>query len=91
MGDFKRITNEMGELYEKKNKDYGNTFTKGYEEYGMIMPLIRIEDKFNRFKQLTVNDEIMIKTESLRDTLIDLANYTVMTIMELDKKEGEYE
>lgn len=86
MSEFKRVISEMEELYENKNKDYGDIFTKGYKEYGMIMPLIRIEDKFNRFKQITTNNETMVKSESVRDTLIDLANYTVMTIVELDKE-----
>ena len=51
----------------------------------MAMPRIRLGDKLNRFKQLTRNpDAQAVRNESIRDTLIDLANYAIMTIMELE-------
>ena len=66
--DFIKVTSEMLQLYERKNKDYGDTFNKGYKTYGMIMPLIRLEDKFNRFKTLTMSSEQMVKDENISDT-----------------------
>ena len=31
---FKKITEEMANLYSKKNANYGNSFTKIYEDLG---------------------------------------------------------
>ena len=82
----REICDEIHELYEIKNHDYGDSFGKGFREYGLIMPVIRLEDKLNRLKQL-VNKEGLVKDESVDDTLIDLANYAIMTILEM--REGE--
>ena len=32
---FEKITTEMYNLYEIKNKNYGNSFSKQFEEYGL--------------------------------------------------------
>lgn len=86
---FSDVTNQMANLYELKNKNYGNSFSKSYEEYGLTMVCIRLEDKLRRLKSLTMQgEEANSDDESIRDTLIDLANYSVMAIMELDN-EGE--
>lgn len=71
----------MNETYEKKNNDYGDSFSKSYREYGMTMSCIRLEDKLNRLKSLIKNEQ-MVMDESVEDTLIDLANYAIMTIIE---------
>ena len=81
------IVSEMNKLYERKNKDYGDSFHMLFLEEGMAMARIRLSDKLNRFKTLTKSDSQEVKDESIRDTLIDLANYAIMTIMEIDRKE----
>lgn len=85
----RKICAELTALYEKKNHDYGDSFHKSYLEYGMVMPLIRLEDKLNRLKSLTMRDEAKVTDESIRDTLMDLANYSIMTAMELEGDENE--
>lgn len=75
---------ELNTLYVQKNADYGDSFHKTYLEEGMAMPRIRLSDKLERFKKLTRSNEMHIKDESIRDTLIDLANYAIMTVMEMD-------
>lgn len=81
----KQICSFLTELYEKKNKDYDDSFGKSYKEYGMAMPCIRLEDKLNRLKALTVkNQNQEVLDESIMDTLYDLANYSIMTIIERD-------
>lgn len=82
MSNFKEITEEMLLLYERKNADYGDSFSKSFKEFGMIAPIIRMNDKLERLKQLVVHEN-HVKDESIRDTLIDLANYAVMTIEEI--------
>ena len=84
----KAITIELNDLYARKNQDYGDSFHLSYLEEGMAMARIRLGDKLNRFKSLTKSNSREVKDESIRDTLIDLANYAIMTIMEIDR-EGE--
>lgn len=79
------ICKELHDLYERKNHDYGDSFHKTFEEEGMAMPRIRLSDKLNRFKMLSRKmDSQKVTDESLRDTLIDLANYAIMTVVEME-------
>lgn len=80
---FNIITDEMMDLYAKKNKDYGSSFDKSLDEDGLLVSKIRLSDKLSRFANL-IKNESLVKDESVRDTLIDLANYAVMTIIWLD-------
>lgn len=89
--EHKRICEELNNLYERKNRDYGDSFHTSYLEEGMAMARIRLGDKLNRFKTLTKGEQQMVNDESIRDTLMDLANYSIMAIMELDRKAGEQE
>ena len=36
------ICSDLTALYERKNHDYGDSFGKGFTEYGMTMPCIRL-------------------------------------------------
>ena len=82
------ICMELNDLYRKKNADYGDSFHETFVEEGMAAARIRIGDKFRRFKQLTKpNAQQKVKDESIRDTLIDLANYAIMTILEMEDGE----
>ena len=75
---------ELNKLYARKNADYGDSFHKTFVEEGMAMARIRLSDKLERFKRLTKSNEQHVHDESVRDTLIDLANYAIMTVMEMD-------
>jgi hypothetical protein len=77
---FKEITDLMVETYEKKNHDYGNSFDKSVDEFGLVSPAIRLTDKLNRFKTL-IKTESKVKDESISDTLLDLANYSILTYL----------
>lgn len=81
---FADILKEMQELYDKKNHDYGNSFSETIQEFGFTPAIARINDKFKRVKQM-VKKEQMLVDESMRDNLIDIANYCVLTIIELDR------
>jgi iron uptake system EfeUOB component EfeO/EfeM len=80
----KEICDEINALYERKNHDYGDSFHQTFEEEGMAMARIRLDYKFSRFKTLTRSDKQEVKDESIRDTLIDLANYAIMTVLEME-------
>lgn len=85
---FKEITTEMSDLYERKNADYGNSFANSLDEFGIIAGIVRLSDKMSRVKALTKNDKQLVLDESLKDTLRDLANYSIMTLMWLEENEG---
>ena len=80
----KKICDELNVLYAKKNHDYGDSFHISFVEEGMAMARIRLGDKLNRFKTLSRNGKQEVNDESIRDTLIDLANYAIMTILEME-------
>lgn len=85
----KKICDELTELYRKKNHDYGDSFHKSFEEFGLTMAAIRISDKVNRFKALIKSDS-QVNDESIRNTLIDAANYCILTVMELDTEKERW-
>lgn len=78
------ICKEINNLYERKNHDYGDSFHQTFVEEGMAMARIRLGDKFSRFKTLSRSGEQKVNDESIRDTLIDLANYAIMTVLEME-------
>ena len=81
-----KICKELNDLYVKKNHDYGDSCHTTFQKYGLTMSAIRLGDKFQRFESLIKQDQ-QVKDESIRDTLIDMANYAIMTVMELDGRE----
>ncbi len=80
----REICEEINDLYARKNHDYGDSFHQTFVEEGMAMARIRLGDKFNRFKTLSRNGDQKVNDESIRDTLIDLANYAIMTVLEME-------
>ena len=78
---MRRIQDEGLELFRKKNQDYGDAFAN----YGVIGVLIRMGDKISRLQSITNKNISLVNTETMRDTLIDLHNYSAMAIMLLDE------
>lgn len=83
---FDKVTDEMRDIHERKNKDYGRSFDKSLDEDGLLVAKIRLGDKFSRFSNLIKNAAV-VKDESVRDTLIDMANYAIMTVMWMEAQE----
>lgn len=81
---FRDITNGMYDTFKAKSSDYGNSFSELFAECGMTYAYGHMAEKLKRVKSL-MSDEAKVKGESMRDSLLDLANYAVLTIMELDK------
>lgn len=82
---FNNILKSMSNLYSKKNHDYGNSFELSLNEEGLAASRIRIGDKWRRYKTLSRGIQNQVSDESIRDTLLDMANYSIMTIIWLDK------
>lgn len=83
------VCNELNALFAHKNADYGDAFHTSFLDEGLAMARIRLGDKLARFKNLSRSNVQMVSDESIRDTLIDLANYAIMTVMELDNAKQE--
>ena len=76
------ILKEMHELYERKNADYGDSFAQLRKRYPNFV-CMRIFDKLNRLDTLMKPGyEAQVTDEKLEDTLMDIANYAVMEILE---------
>jgi isopropylmalate/homocitrate/citramalate synthase len=73
------ILNEIRQLHNRKNADYGDSFDKTLDEFGLVASATRMSDKFNRFKSL-IKNPAQVSDEKIEDTLIDLASYAIMTI-----------
>lgn len=75
------ILNEIRQLHNRKNADYGDSFDKTLDEFGLVASATRMSDKFNRFKSLIrCGSSARVEDEKIEDTLIDLASYAIMTI-----------
>ena len=81
---FKEITDKMFETFKAKNHDYGSSFSNLFKECGMTYAYGHMAEKLERVKSL-MKDEAKVNGESMRDSLLDLANYAILTIMDLDK------
>ena len=76
------VQKEGLELFKKKNADYGDAFAT----YGPVGVIVRMGDKIQRLTSVSKNGVALVDNEGLRDTLIDLHNYSAMAIMLLDEK-----
>ena len=89
----KDICKELNDVYAQKNHDYGDSFGETYRKLGIISAVTRISDKYNRLVSLATKpeEERQVKDESITDTLLDMANYCIMTVIELHKNENNKE
>ena len=78
---FTKVQQEGLELFKRKNADYGDAFAN----YGPIGVLVRMGDKIQRLSNITKKGVTMVNDESLRDTLIDLHNYSAMAVLLMDE------
>lgn len=85
---FMDITTNMAKTYAAKNHDYGNSFNQSLDKFGLIASIVRMGDKMNRLETL-VTKKAQVKDESIEDTLLDLASYSVMTLMWFNNNKGE--
>jgi len=80
------ICDELNDVYVRKNKDYGNSFGNMFQKLGIISAITRIGDKYYRLENLCTksDDERLVPDESIIDTLKDMANYAIMSLIELE-------
>lgn len=81
--EHKKICDELNETYKKKNADYGDSVGELYNKLGDITILTRISDKYNRLMNLLgPNNDREVNYESVDDTILDMANYCIIWLME---------
>lgn len=86
--EHKKLVAFVHDVYVRKNHDYGDSFGRSFKKYGIVAALVRMEDKWNRLENLAGGAKQKVMDESIRDTCLDLANYCLMTVMELDKNKS---
>lgn len=79
---FESLCQEMIDVHKAKNHDYGDSFHNLFKELGINYAYGHLREKLERIKTLKDN-EAKVKSESMIDSLKDLANYAIMTIIEL--------
>ena len=82
----KQLLQQIHDTYVKKNHDYGDSFSRSFKKYGLVAAMVRMEDKWNRLDNMALGAEQKVADETIRDTLLDLAGYCIMTTMELDRE-----
>ena len=81
---LENVQSEARALFARKNADYGDAFAN----YGPVGVLVRMGDKLARLQSVTKNGISLVDDEKIRDSLIDLHNYSAMAIMLLDEGEN---
>lgn len=79
------VQDECLELFKRKNADYGDAFA----DFGVIGVLVRLNDKIRRSLNIINSGIVSVDDESLRDTLLDLHNYSGMAVMLMDEKSNK--
>lgn len=82
----RKILDEMADTFSKKNSDYGNAFEEILDDFGASYAIGRLKEKHKRLTQLVISSKQKVEDESVEDTLLDMANYAVLTIMWLQKQ-----
>jgi hypothetical protein len=82
----KELIDYLHNLYITKNADYGDSVHDTFEKYGLTSFLVRLEDKLNRARTLSTK-KAMVSDEKIEDTLLDMANYAILAVIELRTKE----
>ncbi len=88
---YNKVHEEIKATYEAKNRDYGDSFNKSLNHFGIVAAVVRISDKFERLVNLT-NRQRLAKAavdEPLEDTLKDMANYCIMTASWLEDQKNK--
>ena len=95
----KKTFDEILELTKKKNADYSGKGTDAFKNFNLVQSFgcvtteqgffTRMVDKFSRISSFIENGELMVKDESVEDTLKDLSNYSILFLAYLEGKRRE--
>lgn len=86
---FKKYTDHLAETLFEKNQAYGDSFTKSVDKYGLSVFGVWLSDKYNRIEHLITHNELKENDESLEDTLLDLAEYSILGLKYLKEHRND--
>lgn len=86
---FKFYTDKLAATLQEKNQAYGDSFTASVDKFGKTVIAVRLSDKFNRICNLIKRDELKENDESLEDTLLDMAGYSILGLKYLEEHKDE--
>lgn len=87
--NFKTYTDKLAATLQEKNQAYGDSFTESVDKFGKTVIAVRLSDKFNRICNLLKRGELKKNDESLEDTLLDMAGYSILGLKYLKEHENE--
>ena len=89
----REICDRLNEIYKENeifdenfiyNIAYGDSFGRTFADLGIMSAVTRMYDKFHRITALAQGARNDVKDETVEDTLMDLANYAIMTLIEIE-------
>lgn len=89
---FNDVTGQMYRLTMAKNNDYGGETDawKNFREFGLKGIVVRMSDKWSRIKTALWEERTYkVLTETILDTLMDLAVYCVIAIIWIKYEEAK--
>lgn len=84
--EFDPLFERAKDILLRKQHDYGKSFHRIFQKFGLLSSVIRLSDKLARLETLVEKDS-KVKDESVIDTLYDIMNYAVLTINELENSQ----
>ena len=83
---FYEFLDKMAEVHSRKNHDYSGDEDPlknlhAVDRIGVppfVGVMVRLQDKWARLEQFVKSGELLVKDESVIDTLIDNANYSIL-------------
>lgn len=83
------ICDGIKSLYARKNADYGDSFSQLRTRYPNFV-CMRLFDKLNRLDTImNPNHKLQVSDETIEDTLLDIANYAIMEVVERRAENGQ--
>lgn len=83
------ICKKLHGVYKAKNADYGDSFARVRKKYPNAI-LIRLNDKLNRLESLESGQCSKVPDKSIEDTILDMANYCIMELVEREMERREH-
>lgn len=87
---FIKYTDDLAVTLLSKNQAYGDSFTKSVDNFGKTVIAVRLSDKFNRICNLIKRGEDQENDESLEDTLLDMAGYSILALKYLKEHKNDW-
>lgn len=93
---FYKLLEKMAELHSRKNHDYAGTKNplknlRACERLNIssfIGVIIRLQDKWSRIEEFINSGQLAVKDESVIDTLLDNAVYSLLAIILFEEQQN---